>query len=137
MVAECKKAETGVGAFIAPGNQKWKGNCADLVKAPIKRKPNINGYSSCCMIISRSLIKAEIEYVPAILPINTNPATRKNPPIPVIVSAVNALFLDSACSLLKPIRKNELILVSSQKIKSNSRLSDRTSPNIADMKSNK
>ena len=38
MVAECKYALTGVGAAIAPGNQKWKGNCADFVKAPSKTR---------------------------------------------------------------------------------------------------
>ncbi|MNL37088.1 hypothetical protein D3C87_1592100 [compost metagenome] len=44
IVAECRYADTGVGAFIAPGNQKWKGNCADLVKAAIKINPNTRGY---------------------------------------------------------------------------------------------
>jgi hypothetical protein len=36
MVAECRYAETGVGAAIAWGSQKWKGNCALLVKAPAR-----------------------------------------------------------------------------------------------------
>ena len=34
MVAECRKALTGVGATMAPGNQAENGNWADLVKAP-------------------------------------------------------------------------------------------------------
>ena len=34
IVAECRKADTGVGAAIAWGNQKWNGNCALLVSAP-------------------------------------------------------------------------------------------------------
>ena len=34
MVAECRKALAGVGACMALGSQKWKGNCADLVKQP-------------------------------------------------------------------------------------------------------
>jgi hypothetical protein len=33
IVAECRYALTGVGAAIAFGSQKWKGTCADLVKA--------------------------------------------------------------------------------------------------------
>ena len=33
IVAECRYALTGVGACIAFGSQKWKGNCADLVNA--------------------------------------------------------------------------------------------------------
>ncbi|MNE77955.1 hypothetical protein D3C80_1743170 [compost metagenome] len=48
MVAECKYADTGVGAFIAPGNQKWKGNCADFVMAPSATNPKISGKSGCC-----------------------------------------------------------------------------------------
>ena len=34
MVAECRNADTGVGAAIALGSQKWKGNCALLVNVP-------------------------------------------------------------------------------------------------------
>jgi hypothetical protein len=34
IVAECKYADTGVGAAIACGSQKWNGNCALLVSAP-------------------------------------------------------------------------------------------------------
>ena len=43
MVAECRKAETGVGAAIAPGSQKWNGNCADLVKAPSRNSASTTG----------------------------------------------------------------------------------------------
>src|SRR5699024_12595492 len=43
IVAECKYALTGVGASIASGNQMWKGNWADLLKAPSKIKTRING----------------------------------------------------------------------------------------------
>ena len=31
IVAECRYADAGVGACIALGSQKWKGNCADFV----------------------------------------------------------------------------------------------------------
>ena len=34
MVAECRYADTGVGAAIAFGSQNWNGNCALLVSAP-------------------------------------------------------------------------------------------------------
>ncbi len=33
-MAECRKAETGVGAAIAPGSHEWNGTCADFVNAP-------------------------------------------------------------------------------------------------------
>jgi hypothetical protein len=36
MVAECRYADTGVGAAMASGNQKWNGNCALLVNAPTR-----------------------------------------------------------------------------------------------------
>ncbi|GHB29108.1 hypothetical protein GCM10008106_07450 [Mongoliitalea lutea] len=45
-------------------------------------------------------------------------------------SAVSADFLDFGSSLLKPMRKNELILVNSQKINKASKLSDRTTPSM-------
>ncbi len=34
MVAECRYDDTGVGAAMALGSQKWNGNCALLVNAP-------------------------------------------------------------------------------------------------------
>ena len=36
IVAECRYALTGVGAFIALGNQEWNGACADFVSAPTR-----------------------------------------------------------------------------------------------------
>ena len=33
IVLECNRADTGVGATMAPSSQLWKGNWADLVKA--------------------------------------------------------------------------------------------------------
>ena len=33
-VAECRKADTGVGAAMAFGNQKWNGNWALFVSVP-------------------------------------------------------------------------------------------------------
>ena len=34
IVEECSRAETGEGASIALGSQKWNGNWADFVNAP-------------------------------------------------------------------------------------------------------
>ena len=47
IVAECKYALTGVGAAMACGNQKWNGNCADLVNAPNSTSTNATSYKSC------------------------------------------------------------------------------------------
>ena len=38
IVAECKRAETGVGPSIASGNQVCKPNCADFPIAPINNR---------------------------------------------------------------------------------------------------
>ena len=46
MAAECRYAETGVGAVIACGNQKWNGNCALLVSAPSRISTSAGRYSS-------------------------------------------------------------------------------------------
>lgn len=35
MVDECSKADTGVGATMAPSSQDWNGSCADFVNAAI------------------------------------------------------------------------------------------------------
>ena len=40
IVAECRYADTGVGAAIACGSQKWNGNCALLVSAPSSTRPS-------------------------------------------------------------------------------------------------
>ena len=50
MVAECKYALTGVGACIAPGNQKWKGNWADLVITANNINIKIKLYCGCDVI---------------------------------------------------------------------------------------
>ena len=42
MVAECRNAETGVGASMALGSQTWKGSCADLVKAASRNSASTN-----------------------------------------------------------------------------------------------
>ena len=99
----------------------------------MKTKATISGYIGCERIKSLESIIFEISIVPEICAIMTKAKSRKNPPIPVIPKAVSALLRDSALSLLNPIKKNELILVSSQKIKRRRILFDRTTPNIADI----
>ncbi|MNR37148.1 hypothetical protein D3C85_1551410 [compost metagenome] len=52
MVAECRYADTGVGAAMAWGSQKWKGNCALLVKAPSRISGSSTGYRAWARISS-------------------------------------------------------------------------------------
>ena len=44
IVAECKYADTGVGAAIACGSQKWNGNCALFVSTPSRISSSVAGY---------------------------------------------------------------------------------------------
>ena len=53
IVAECRYADTGVGAAIACGSQKWKGNCADLVKQPSRIRISAGRYNGDACIRSR------------------------------------------------------------------------------------
>ena len=54
MVAECSRAETGVGATMAPHSQLSKGTCADLVKAARQKKAN--GSSMAVVFTSMAVI---------------------------------------------------------------------------------
>lgn len=97
----------------------------------------IKGYNGCAKIKSLAFTKSDIVFTPVIVINRIKAASRKKPPNPVMAKAVNALLRDSWLSLLKPIRKKDDILVSSQKINKSRMLSDKTTPSIADMKSNK
>ncbi len=44
MVAECRNALTGASAAMALGSQKWKGNWALLVSAPMANKAKMAPY---------------------------------------------------------------------------------------------
>jgi hypothetical protein len=50
IAAECRYADTGVGAAIACGSQKWNGNWALLVSAPMAMRMSAGRYSECSRI---------------------------------------------------------------------------------------
>ena len=135
IVAECRYAEAGVGAAIASGSQKWNGTCALLVNAPTRMSSSATGNSGSAWTRSRAAASAEISNVPAIAPRIRTPASSASPPAPVTVSAIRAPCRASARSLQYPTSRNELTLVSSQNTTSSNRLSARTMPSIAAMKS--
>ena len=64
----------------------------------------------------------------------TKEASKKKPPKPVTDSAHKALFLESSLVVLKPIKKKEEMLVNSQNINRDIKLSDNTKPSIAPIK---
>ena len=98
IVAECRNALTGVGAAIALGNQKWKGNCADFVNAPSKIKTMIPCRCGEAITTSPLAMISEICHEPASIPSNTNPASKASPPVPVTSSAWSAFLRASSFS---------------------------------------
>ena len=129
IVAECKYALTGVGAAIAPGNQAWNGYCADFVNAPISKSTSATvitvpvGRGPAASWLSRD--------APVSVLMSTNPASIASPPALVTSSACNAAAraLGSVCWI--PIRRNDVIDVSSQNVYRMKKLSDWTRPTIA------
>ena len=80
MVAECRYAETGVGAAIAWGSQKWKGNCADLVNTPSRISISTSGYRAWARISSPAARTSVSSKLPAMWPSSsTRPATPGRP----------------------------------------------------------
>ncbi|XQU72057.1 hypothetical protein OJJOAM_004846 [Cupriavidus sp. H18C1] len=135
MVAECRYAETGVGAAIAWGSQKWNGNCADLVKTASSTSTIIGGYSGCFCTVPALAITSDSSMLPQIWPSSSTPASSASPPPPVIVSAMRAPLRASERYDQKPISRKETMLVNSQNTTSSSRLLDSTTPSIAAMNS--
>ncbi len=70
-------------------------------------------------------------------PISSTPASSARPPPPVITSAIRAPSRASWRCDQKPISRNELMLVISQKTISSNRLPDSTMPSMAPMNSNR
>ena len=87
IAAAWRYAETGVGAAIAPGSQKWKGAMADLLSAPtsMRRAASVavgpTG-TSCSTSCSRN--------VPVVTPKVTMPTSIASPPVVVTTRAVVA-----------------------------------------------
>ena len=87
IVAECRYALTGVGAAIAPGSQKWNGNCADFVNAPTSTR---TAATVAVVPAGGSAANSANELVPASTWNSATPARRHRPPPPVTTRARNA-----------------------------------------------
>ena len=97
MAAECRYADTGVGAAIAPGNQKWNGACADFVSAPSR----ISVTAAVIPVTwSKSVIPAicEIFHTPVCVPKRMIPTSIASPPNVVTSNACVAALRDDALS---------------------------------------
>ena len=120
---------------MACGSQKWNGNCADLVNAPSSTSTRMVSYSGCALITAPDASTCVSSKLPTTCPSSSTPASSASPPAPVIMSARRAPRRASASRRQNPIRRNELRLVSSQKVTSSNRFSASTTPSIAPMNS--
>src|SRR5690625_7791284 len=107
---------------MAWGNQNWKGNCADLLKAPNNMSANTKGYAAWERNTSPLASTWPTSKLPTILPINNRPANKAKPPAPVNVRAMRAPLRASDLRHQKPTNKKELMLVSHQKNQSCSKV---------------
>ncbi len=137
MVAECRYAETGVGAAIAWGSQKWKGNCADLVNTPSRIRISTSGYRAWARISSPAARTSVSSKLPAMWPSSSTPASSARPPPPVTVRAILAPLRASERLPQKPMSRNEDRLVSSQKSIISKRFSASTTPSMEPMNSSR
>ncbi len=101
---------------MASGNQIWNGICADLEKAPIRISISAQFPSGLARISAFFPSRAVNSYVPPIWPRITIPASMARPPPTVRISDLRAPYCPLSRVYQKPIRRNELIEVSSQKI---------------------
>jgi hypothetical protein len=141
MVAEWRYDETGVGAVIAFGSQKWRGICADLEQAPMITSTRA-GVKSAWPVRSAEASTEMRDASAAAMPLcraemcrRMKPASIARPPAPVISRACRAESRAACFSCLKPMSRYDAMLVSSQKTKSTYRSSLSTTPSIALRKS--
>jgi len=100
MVAEWRYADTGVGAAMALGNQKWNGNWADFVNAPSATSTTTAGNMGLASSALGSAMTPLMEVVPVAAMMSRKPASMANPPPAVTSNACRALARLSACSCL-------------------------------------
>ena len=101
IAAECRNADTGVGAAMAPGSQKWNGAMADLVSAPTTSRTTavaIAGVCSCSSVRAPGSVSAENSQCPVVWPMSTMPTSMARPPMVVTSSACPAERRDDARS---------------------------------------
>ncbi|MNS09057.1 hypothetical protein D3C72_405270 [compost metagenome] len=75
---------------MARGSQKWKGNCALLVRAPARIRSRAVRYQGLFLISSPEVSTTSRSKLPTMRPSTTTPASRHSPPAAVTVSAIRA-----------------------------------------------
>ena len=92
IAAACRYAETGVGAAIAPGSQKWNGSSADLVAAPTRTHTIA---TVTAVPAGGFATTSERRNVPAAVPRTTIPPSIDSPPNVVTTIACIAARRDA------------------------------------------
>ena len=130
MVLECRRAETGVGATMAPSSHEEKGICADFVN-PAKASSTAGRRAAPFSIETRwsSSTVPRVEARRMMAPANARP------PSMLSVRARNALPRDSVVPLY-PMRRKEQRVVTSQKRSRSGRLLEKNTPNMAERNRN-
>ena len=91
MAAACRYADTGVGAAMAAGSQKWNGTCADLDRAPTSTSATAASSSPRGIPSSTrpgaAVRMPEIRHEPACTASMIRPTSMARPPKVVTISA--------------------------------------------------
>ena len=106
------RSETGVGATIARGSQKWNGTCADFVKAPSSTSTSAGRHSgrrasSRATRVGSRGDRAEIENVPVDLPDQQKPDRHREPAERRHLQRRERAALRVVVLVPKPISRNE------------------------------
>jgi hypothetical protein len=114
MVAECRNADTGVGASIAFGSQMCNGTCADFAAAPTPTSTNTGTNSPASCRAARTASGCEssacsppmsrnVDPAMAVTSVETarksrNPTSKKRPPPTVMTIDFRAAYCESGSS---------------------------------------
>ncbi len=85
--AECRYADTGVGATIARGSQKWRGTCALFARTPTAMRSAAGSWVFPAALHASSPSR---RVVPALFASRSVPARRRSEVPPVTASATSA-----------------------------------------------
>jgi hypothetical protein len=124
-------ALTGVGPSIASGNHDSSGNCADFPMMPANRQSD----ATICHGATEKLSSDVIENVPVFAQMIIRPI--RKPASPILLK-INAFFEAAAASgfcCQCPISMNDENPTNSQKTNISNKLSDKTMPSMANVKS--
>ena len=99
MVAEWRKALTGVGAAMAPGSQNWNGTWADLAMAPRRMSTSPTCTTTWVVSARASSLRA---VVPAAWETMARPPRRARPPAPVTSRAWRAAARAARVLVVEP-----------------------------------